>query len=286
MKRIFNKIVIKSIGFYINSLSYVFPEKAVNLAYKFFSEPREGRLLLTTLPAILKEAKNEFITFENDKFPIYIWEGNQNIILLVHGWESNASRWEKMLPFLSKSGSTIIAIDAPAHGLSSGKEFNVPRYSSFLNIVVQKFHPQTLIGHSLGGSACLYYQHHYTNTSISKMVLLGAPSDLKILIQNYVNLLSLNSKVVQLIENYFIDRFHLKIENFSGKIFGSSLKIKGIIAHDHDDLVVSFEEGKKIAESWKNATFIETKGLGHSMHNDELYQKITHYLFEEESVIS
>jgi hypothetical protein len=31
---------------------------------------------------------------------------------------------EKILPYLKKSGSTIIAIDAPAHGLSSGKEFN------------------------------------------------------------------------------------------------------------------------------------------------------------------
>jgi hypothetical protein len=43
---------------------------------------------------------------------------------------------EKMLPYLRKSGSTIIAIDAPAHGLG-GTEFNIPQYAAFIDILVQ-----------------------------------------------------------------------------------------------------------------------------------------------------
>lgn len=39
---------------------------------------------------------------------------------------------------------------------------------------------------------------------------------------------------------------------------------------------------KKIAESWKNVQLIETKGLGHKLHDDELYQKINKFLFEHE----
>ena len=73
----------------------------------------------------------------------------------------------------------------------------------------------------------------------------------------------------------------MSLEQFSGKIFASKLNIKGLIAHDIDDTVVLFEEGKKIAGAWKNVIFIETKGLGHSMHDDELYQKVSHFLFEE-----
>jgi hypothetical protein len=33
---------------------------------------------------------------------------------------------------IRKSGSTIIAIDAPAHGLSGGTEFNIPQYAALL----------------------------------------------------------------------------------------------------------------------------------------------------------
>jgi pimeloyl-ACP methyl ester carboxylesterase len=74
---------------------------------------------------------------------------------------------EKMLPYLRKSG-TIIAIDAPAHGLSGGTEFNIPQYAAFIDILVQKFKPQFLIGHSLGGKTCLYYQSNYPVIAFKK----------------------------------------------------------------------------------------------------------------------
>ena len=263
---------------YINSLSYVNPKKATLLAYQLFSEPRIGRLKKENLPLILQDAKTETFYFNESPFESYYWQGNENVILLIHGWESNTSRWEKLLPYLKKTGSTIVAIDAPAHGLSSGKEFNVPTYAAFIDVAVQKFQPDFLIGHSIGGAACVYYQHKYQNAKLKKMVLLGAPSDLRTLIVNYVALLSLNNKMVHLLENHFLQKFKFKFDDFSGQIFGKSLTIEGLIAHDVDDTIVAFDEGKKIASSWKNATFIETRGLGHSMHDDQLYQKITHFL--------
>lgn len=281
MKNLKYFLLTKSAGLYINILSYINPKKASVLAYRLFSEPRIGRLSKTDLPLVLQDAKTETFQFNEHRFESYHWEGNENVVLLIHGWESNASRWEKFLPYLKKSGSTIVAIDGPAHGLSSGKEFNVPNYAAFIDIAVQKFQPHFLIGHSIGGAACVYYQYKYQNNNLKKMVLLGAPSDLKTLINNYVALLSLNTKMVQLLENHFLEKFKFKLDEFSGQIFGKNLNLQGIIAHDIDDNIVAFEEGKKIASSWKNATFIETKGLGHSMHDDELYLKVSTFLFQK-----
>lgn len=275
-------IFTKSIGLYINVLSFVFPKKASQLAYAFFSEPREGKLSKTNLPEILQEAQSETFQQEEHSFQTYTWKGNDTIILLVHGWESNASRWENLLPYLKKSGSTIIAIDGPAHGLSSGKEFSIPKYAEFIHIAVEKFQPQYLIGHSMGGKTCLYYQSVYQNNLLKKMVILGAPSDFNIILHNYIALLSLNSKISKSLEDHYLNHFKLSLEQFSGKLFASKLNIKGLIAHDIDDTVVLFEEGKKIASAWKNVVFIETKGLGHSMHDDELYEKVTRFLFETE----
>lgn len=275
-------IFTKSIGLYINVLSFVFPKKASQLAYAFFSEPREGKLSKTNLPEILQEAQSETFQQEEHSFQTYTWKGNDTIILLVHGWESNASRWENLLPYLKKSGSTIIAIDGPAHGLSSGKEFSIPKYAEFIHIAVEKFQPQYLIGHSMGGKTCLYYQSVYQNNLLKKMVILGAPSDFNIILHNYIALLSLNSKISKSLEDHYLNHFKLSLEQFSGKLFASKLNIKGLIAHDIDDTVVLFEEGKKIASAWKNVVFIETKGLGHSMHDDELYEKVSRFLFEEQ----
>jgi predicted alpha/beta hydrolase family esterase len=282
MKKSLYFIFTKSIGLYLNLLSFVFPEKASQLAYAIFSEPRTGKLSKNNLPKILQEAETETFRHNEHHFQTYTWKGNDTVILLVHGWESNASRWENILPYLKKSGSTIIAIDGPAHGLSSGKEFNVPKYAEFIHVAVQKFQPQYLIGHSIGGNACLYYQHKYQNDAIKKMVILGAPSDFKIILNNYVALLSLNAKISKALEDHYLKHFKLKLEHFSGQLFASTLTIKGLIAHDIDDAVVLFEEGKKIASSWENARLIETSGLGHSLHDDDLYKKVVLFLSETE----
>jgi len=39
-----------------------------------------------------------------------------------------------------------------------------------------------------------------------------------------------------------------------------------------------FDEGRKYAKAWKNAIYLETKGLGHSMHDTDLYQKIIDFI--------
>lgn len=281
MQKIRLFFLTKSIGLYLNILSYARPKRASLLAYRLFSEPRVGRLHKDQLPEILQQTQTQTFRYDGHEMQSYTWNGNAHVILLVHGWESNASRWEKLLPHLQKTGSTIVAIDAPAHGLSSGKEFTVPKYAEFIDAAVRQFKPDALIGHSIGGAACVYYQYRYPENGIRKMVLLGAPSDLQTLLDNFVNLLSLNSKMVQLLENYFIERFAIRTAEFSAQVFGSQLSVKGIIAHDVDDEVVSFDEAKKIADSWKHATFIETKGLGHSMHDDELYGKVVDFLLAD-----
>jgi len=282
VKKTFYFLFTKSVGLYINILSFVSPTKATQLAYTLFSKPRDGKLTKAKLPKILRETENRTYNHKGESFQTYTWKGNDTVILLVHGWESNASRWKKMLPYLKESGSTIIAIDAPAHGLSSGKEFNIPQYATFIDIVVQEFKPQYLIGHSLGGKTCLYYQSKYQNTTIEKMVILGSPSDFKIILNNYIKLLSLNATISKGLENHYLNHFKLKLEHFSGKLYASTIKTKGFIAHDTDDSIVLFEEGKKIASTWKDSVFIETNGLGHSMHDDDLYHKVSRFLFESQ----
>ncbi len=282
MKKLIYFLYTKSAGLYINLLSFVFPIKATQIAYSLFSEPRDGRLTKSNLPTILQDTVSETFQHNEHHFQSYTWKGNNNVILLVHGWESNASRWENILPYLQKSGSTIIAIDAPAHGLSSGKEFNIPQYAEFIHVLFQKYNPKHLIGHSLGAKTCLYYQSVYQDNNLEKMVILGSPSDFNIILNNYINLLSLNSTITKGLEKHYLQSFNLQLENFSGKLFASKIKTKGFIAHDTDDTVVLFEEGKKIASSWKDSVFIETTGLGHSLHDDALYTKIAGFLFETE----
>lgn len=278
MKQFIYFIFTKSVGAYLNLLSFATPKKAVYIAYRLFSKPREGKLQQQLLPAILQEAQPHRISYQDQFFQTYTWPGNSNVVLLVHGWESNASRWEKLLPYLKKTGSTIVALDGPAHGLSSGTTFNIPHYAEFLDHAVQHFKPQTLIGHSLGGKTCLYYQSVYKNPNLKKMVVLGAPSDFKIILDNYIALLGLNKRIVSGLKQHYLDVFQLDTDQFSGQHFAKTILTKGLIAHDQEDKVVLHQEGKKIAAAWQNSTFVTTQGLGHSMHDHALYEKIIQFI--------
>lgn len=278
MKKIKYFLLTKSVGFYINILSFVKPDKANTLAYELFSEPRKGKLKKEELPKILQNAKLETLQFGEHSIQTYTWEGNENRILLVHGWESNASRWEKFLHHLKKTGSTIIALDGPAHGLSNGVEFNVPKYAEFIHFVSKKYNPKTVISHSIGGAASIYSLHKYSQPTIEKLVLLGSPSEMKIIVSNYVTMLSLNKKVAAFLENQSVVKFNIQIDDFSAHLFSENLTLKTLIAHDTLDDVVFIDESRKIAKTLKNAIFIETHGLGHSMHDDALYQSLVDFI--------
>ena len=282
MKKTFYFLLTKSIGSYINLMSFITPKKATQMAHGYFSEPRKGKFTIENLPKTLKEAHSESFQHNEDNIQTYIWKGNDTIILLIHGWESNSSRWKKMLPYLKKSGSTIIAIDGPAQGLSSGKEFTVPKYAEFIDIVAQKYQPHYIIGHSMGGQTSLYYQYKYQNPSVQKIVILGAPSDFTIILKNFTSLLSLNNKIRKALEIKYTNFLNQHLDQFSSKEFVTKIEAKGFLAHDIEDTVVLIEEGEKIVESWKDVQFIQTNGLGHKLHDDELYRKVYKFLFETE----
>mgnify|MGYP006185845459 FL=1 len=277
MKRFLFFITTKSYGAYINLLCLFAPKKATLLAFSLFSHPRKGKLNTTQLPPFLAEAKKE--TFDNDGLQIqtYRWDGDEKIIFLLHGWESNTARWKKLIPHLLETGHTIIAIDAPAHGLSEGKEFNVIRYAASIDCVAKKYSPNYIIGHSIGGKASLYYQATYNNPTIEKMVLLGAPSDYAIIFKNYVRLLRLSSRMEQLIHQHYWDRFQIKVAEFSAQHYAHSITAKGLLLHDLDDTVVLHDESQKINRSWKTSVLETTQGLGHSLQNKIVYKKITDF---------
>ena len=280
MKKLKYLLLAKSIGLYINLLSFVAPKKAVQKAYAVFSTPRKGKIQIDAIPEILKGAEAVAFDFDGKIIQTYIWKGNETVLFLIHGWESNSARWKKALPYIIKSGYTIVAIDAPAHGLSSGRDFNAHKYSQYIHHVAKMYPPKILIGHSIGGKACLHYQTIHNNLNVEKIVVLGAPSDFKVIFENYVSLLGLNSKVNNELINFYKENFNLSNQEIGGPLFSDNKNLKGLIAHDLEDTVVSFAEAKKNANAWKEAVFIETKGLGHSMNDEELFEKIREFISE------
>lgn len=64
-------------------------------------------------------------------------------------------------------------------------------------------------------------------------------------------MLSLNNKVYIQLKTYMLERFNIKVEEFSTANFLENCTLKGIIAHDVDDGIMLIDEAKNFQKHGK-----------------------------------
>jgi esterase/lipase len=247
--------------------------------HHFFSKPSKGNYKNLQKPTFLKEAKLDLEFLKDHQIPLYQWGKGTHKVLLVHGWNSNAARWQPLIQKLFDHNFEVYALEAPAHGMSSEKYFSVPKYEQFIHKVYEKVQPNYMIGHSIGATAVLYWCHLHPNHQLHKVGLLGAPSDMRVLLDNYYQILQASPKMRQAFDAFIEEKFEVMINQFTGASFAEKLSIPVFQAHDTLDEVVSFAEAEKIYQQIMNNTqFYLTNSSGHSMHSNEMYYELINFL--------
>jgi len=264
-------------GNFINGLGFFSKQKAASLALRLFTTPMKGFIKKDQLEFLGSAFQEEF---EYNSLPIttYRWPGNDKTILLAHGWESNSARWEKLIYQLKAKNYNIIALDAPAHGNSGGKRFTAVLYSEFINVVIQRFHPEIIVAHSVGGMATIFAFEKYKFTSVEKLVLIGSPSEFKGILDRYTKLLKINKRVSTQLESLIQKRFNKLPSEFSTANSIRNITIEGLIIHDETDQVIPFQDALEIKKNFKNSKLISTKNMGHSLNNEKVHAQIKEFL--------
>ncbi len=277
MKKILNKYIPRVFGFYFNISVHFSKKKISEKAFKLFCTPRKGKVLKQQ-KAFLSDAKDDILETNGLSIQTYRWKGNGSTVLLMHGWESNTFRWRDFIPKLQAEDYNIIAMDAPAHGNSTGKLLTLPLYAACAQAVIELYAPKYIIGHSFGGMTMVYNQHKFPNTTIEKLVSLAAPSELSDFMRQYKLILGASSKLMNGMEQYFIETYGLKFKEFSSPKFIQSNTKKGLLIHDELDAIAPIWSSEQVHSNWENSVFIKTKGLGHSLHQDKVRNQVIEFL--------
>lgn len=277
MKKTLTKYIPLAYGAYFNSMSLFSRKKVAAKAFSVFCTVRKGKVL-PHQKEYLDNAKNGLELVQGHQLQFYQWSGKKDTVLLIHGWESNTFRWRNLISKLKAEDFNIIAFDAPAHGHSTGKELNVPLYTDCTQHFIEKYNPQHIIAHSVGGMNAIYNQYKYPNSALEKIVTIGAPSELSEIMGQYKTMLKYNNRVEKALDDYFMERFGFNIHEFSTSKFVQSNTKKGLVIHDELDAIAPFHASEKVHANWEGSTFIKTKGLGHSMHQEEINNQIIAFL--------
>ncbi|HDR04012.1 MAG TPA: alpha/beta hydrolase, partial [Candidatus Marinimicrobia bacterium] len=197
------------------------------------------------------------------------------LIILVHGWGSNAARMLPCIEALYDENYHFIAFDARSHG-SSGKDgystmvkFGEDIQSAILWALSHKVEQICgigVMGHSIGGAGTLYAASR--TPLIKAVVTVGAFADPRtVMAKTYHKTLKIPSILIPLIFKQMEWRLGFRFEdiapvNILNNIFG-----KMLIVHGTDDEIVPFSEAEKLAEkamNWGNLQFLPLAGKKHS----------------------
>ncbi len=277
MKKMLNKYLPLLYGTYLNGLSQISIEKASEKAFQILLTPRKGKVAHNQ-ETFLNAAKDRKLQVGAIILQIYKWYGDKETILLLHGWESNSFRWRNLIGKLQEENYNIVAFDAPAHGYSSGKLFHVPLFVECTRAVMAIYSPKYIIGHSVGGMTALYSQYEYPDSTVEKIVGIGAPSNLSAFMQRYQRALNLNQKVMQGLDDYLKEKFDFDTAGFSLDRFVPYLTQQGMLIHDVLDTITPYQDATNIHNNWPGSKIVKTEGFGHSMHQDLVNDHILKFL--------
>ena len=271
------KIIAKSIGKYLNLLSLIAPSYTAKKTLEIFAKVRKGKIDKDKTFPILEEGKQNRFHCNGHEIQRYHWKGSGKKVLLLHGWESNTHRWRNLIRSLKTKDFDIHAIDAPAHGYSSGTYHYLTNYAAAATKMIEEYDIEIIVGHSMGGMAMLFAKSIKPLKTVKQLVSVGAPTDFSLIVAGYQNTIGFNKRVYRLLDQLIEKEIKVEIKEFSTSKFTYENLGELLILHDRLDPTIPLWQAERIQKNVGGKLFI-TEGFGHSMHQKEVCQKIMEFL--------
>jgi pimeloyl-ACP methyl ester carboxylesterase len=270
------KIIIKSLGFLINLTAGVFPKWNTKFSFNLFCKVRRVGISEKG-KAFFDRGETIHLGKESHHAVLHKWGTGPKAILFMHGWASNAQRWMRYVDLLDLEKYTVYAIDAPGHGMSSGKVLNLEMYRQAVVHTIKKIGiVDVLVSHSVGSMTASYLFLHNPEVAVKKYVIMGAPSGMDAIFVYYKNVLGLNKRAMKNIEAKVTEVLQIKHEELRISRFFKQVKAPIFVIHDEDDKITPFAPIK--AAVTRNIETLYTKGQGHNLRAPETVESVVEFI--------
>ncbi len=262
------KPIVQLVGAVLNAGVRIAPQTTAQAAFYLFGLPRP-RKVKEKERAFLEKAQWEYLPIGTQRIAVYHWgDPAAPAALLAHGWESRAGRWRKIGPGLLEAGYRVVALDAPAHGRSSGWHFNMIRYADVLRVLLEREGPvELMIGHSVGGASSIWAMNTVApEYRPRRAVIMASFASLSHVMENGRQLVGAEPALLAALDDF--------IERLSGRrIAQYDLteavrhlgNVEALLLHDRHDPVTSFSESERLRAAWPGARLVATEGFGHGL---------------------
>lgn len=262
------KPVVQVLGAVLNAGVRIAPQTTAQAAFYLFGLPRP-RKVKPQEQAFLETAQQEYLPIGEQRIAVYRWgEAGRPVALLAHGWESHAGRWRKIGPGLLAAGYRVVALDAPAHGRSSGWHFNMIRYAEVLRVLLEREGPvQLMIGHSVGGASSIWAMGTVAPAlRPRRAVIMASFASLAHVMENGRRLIGAEPALIAAMDDFIVRLSGRRIAEYDLTTVVRDLgEVEALLLHDRHDRVTHFSESERLCAAWPGARLMATEGLGHGL---------------------
>lgn len=229
---------------------------------------RNGRLFTTPRPRAVRpweqsvEAGAARVQLATGLSGLY-WPGSGPSVLALHGWEGRATQFGPLAEHLAGSDASLLSLDGPAHGRSTGTRANPIAFARALLDADRERGPfDAVVGHSMGAaSAALAIAW---GLRVDRAVFIAGPASLSGVLRRFAGFVGLPDRA----QRDFVAELEAVAGVPSGNVDVTSVAglvtVPVLVFHDVEDRDVPIGDGRVIADTLPNARLIETRGLGHN----------------------
>ncbi len=253
---------------------------ATLFAAKLFSTPLKFKIPEREL-MMRESAKNKLIRIDaiKKKVMVYTYGYSKKKVLLVHGWSGRGTQLYQIADKILENKMMVVSFDAPAHGLSSGKNTTMIDFVKSIQQIDKEFGPfEAAIGHSFGGMSLL--NSISEGLKLNSLVIIGADNSIPEIIKSFVKKIELKPGIAGKLESYYNKKLGIKMEDHSSQKAAINVKIPTLVIHDSEDRFVPVSSAISIRQNLKYGELLITNGLGHHkiFKDKQIIQRILEFI--------
>jgi pimeloyl-ACP methyl ester carboxylesterase len=247
--------------FILNSLAPFAPRLAGRGAFLLFGRTGKRAALRPDEEAVHAAAAMGTLTVNGKRVVTYRWGDGRRPVLLIHGWQSRASRWAHLIPPLQALGFTPVAFDAPGNGASGGWTTNALEYRAVILELHREYGPfEAVVAHSFGALCALLALR--SGLEAPRLVAISGVTDFDYLVESFVRQAGLSARAARALRRRTeqeIEAVGLRWSLMSGPVEASM-----VVIHDAQDRMVDHTHAVRMAKAHPGrAQLVTTNGLGH-----------------------
>ena len=251
----------------LNRSSLVAPRLAGKGCFLLFRNVKPRGKIRDVEREVHDRAVVEELSVNGKRAVTYRWGDGARPVLLVHGWQSRASRFAGFIPRLEAGGFSPIGFDAPGHGDSGGRTTTILECRETIRLLQDRYGPfDAAIAHSFGVLAAFLALRGTLNAA--RLVTVAGVSDLRYLFDEFCRRLGLNDLLKhdlrrRIEQDMFPDTPEIW-QRFDATHRREQITPPILVIHDQHDATAPITQAHRLKAAYGDqAQLITTTGLGH-----------------------